>query len=138
MAEQIKLDVVTPDKLVLSDEVDIVVATGTEGEFGVLHGHIPFLTTLQEGELRYKKGGNTEFMAVSGGFAEVQPDKVTILAEAAEHAREIDIDRAKRARERAEGRLAEIKRSELEYARVEANLRRAMIRLRVARKAGME
>jgi F-type H+-transporting ATPase subunit epsilon len=135
MAEQIKLEVVTPDRLVLSEDVEIVVATGTEGEFGVLHQHIPFLTTLQEGELRYRQGGNLQHMAVSGGFAEVTPEKVTILAEAAELAREIDIDRAKRARERAEKRLAEAKREEFDHARTEAALRRAMVRLKVAEKA---
>jgi F-type H+-transporting ATPase subunit epsilon len=134
MAEQIRLEIVTPDKMVLNEMVDIVVATGTEGEFGVLHGHIPFLSTLQEGELRYRKAGNLHYMAVSGGFAEVLPDKVTILAEAAEMAREIDIDRAERARERAEKRLAEAKKDELEHIRAEAALKRALIRLRVARK----
>ncbi len=135
MAEQVKLEVVTPDRLVLSENVDIVVATGSEGEFGVLHQHIPFLTTLQEGELRYRQGGNLQHMAVSGGFAEVTPEKVTILAEAAELAREIDIDRAKRARERAEKRLAAAKREEFDHARTEAALRRAMVRLKVAEKA---
>lgn len=135
MAEQIKLEVVTPDRMVLSENVDIVVATGSEGEFGVLHQHIPFLTTLQEGELRYREGGNLHYMAVNGGFAEVTPEKVTVLAEAAELAREIDIDRAKRARERAEKRLAEAKREELDHTRAEAALRRAMVRLKVAEKA---
>ncbi|MBU2549082.1 MAG: F0F1 ATP synthase subunit epsilon [Proteobacteria bacterium] len=134
MAEPIRLEVVTPDKMVLSEDVDIVVATGTEGEFGVLRNHIPFLTTLQEGELRYRKGGKLEYMAVTGGFAEVLPDKVTVLAEAAEHAREIDIDRAERARERAEKRLVDARREELDHIRAEAALKRALIRLKIARK----
>ena len=134
MAEPIRLEVVTPDKMVLSEEVDIVVATGTEGEFGVLHGHIPFLSTLQEGELRYRKGGDLHYLAVAGGFAEVLPDKVTVLAESAEHAREIDIDRAQRARERAEQRLAEAKREETDHIRAEAALRRALLRIRVVDK----
>lgn len=139
MAEPIRLEVVTPDKMVLSEMVDIVVATGSEGEFGVLHGHIPFLTTLQEGELRYRQGGDLHYMAVSGGFAEVLPEKVTVLAEAAELAREIDIDRAERARERAEKRLAEAKREELDHIRAETALKRSLIRLKVARKArGLE
>lgn len=135
MAEQIRLEIVTPDRMVLGENVDIVVATGTEGEFGVLHGHIPFLSTLQEGELRYRVGNQLYYLAVSGGFAEVLPDKVTVLAEAAELAREIDIDRAKRARERAQQRLAQSKREEIDWVRAEAALRRSMIRLKVAEKA---
>ena len=136
MANVIKLEVVTPDRLVLSEDVEIVVAPGAEGEFGVLFQHIPFLSILQEGELRYRKGSELHYMAVSGGFAEVLPHKVTVLAEAAEQAREIDVERAKRARERAEKRLLEAKRAEMEHAVAEAALRRAMIRLRVAQKAG--
>lgn len=135
MAEQIRLEVVTPDRMVLSTDVDIVVATGTEGEFGVLHGHIPFLSTLQEGELRYRVGTAINYMAVTGGFAEVLPDKVTILAEAAENAREIDLDRAKRAKERAEQRLAQAKREETDHIRAEAALKRALVRMKVVAKA---
>ena len=135
MAEPIRLEVVTPDKMVLSEEVDIVVATGTEGEFGVLHGHIPFLASLREGELRYRKGTATHYLAVTGGFAEVLPDKVTVLAEAAEIARDIDVDRAKKARERAEERLAAAKRAEFDSIRAESALRRALIRIRIAEKA---
>jgi len=137
MAEAFKLEVVTPDRMVLSENVDIVVATGTEGEFGVLKNHIPFLATLQEGELRYRQGGTTHYLAVSGGFAEVLPDKVSVLAEAAELAREIDIDRAQRARERAEQRLAEAKREELDHIRAESALKRALIRLKVAERASI-
>ena len=135
MAEPIRLEIVTPSRMVLSEDVEIVVATGTEGEFGVLHDHIPFLSTLQEGELRYRQGGQLHYMAVSGGFAEVLPDKVTVLAESAENAREIDIDRAERARERAEKRLAQAKRDEIDWARAESALKRAMIRLKVVDKA---
>jgi len=135
MAEQIRLEVVTPDRMVLGEDVDIVVAPGSEGEFGVLHQHIPFLTTLKEGELRYRKAGQLHYMAVSGGFAEVLPEKVTILAESAELAREIDVNRAKKARERAEERLAQAKREEIDYIRAETALKRALIRLKVAEKA---
>ena len=135
MAEQIKLEVVTPDKLVLSEDVDVVVAPGSEGQFGVLHGHIPFLSSLEEGELWYRIGKKTEYLAVNGGFSEVLGTKVTILAEAAELAREIDIDRAQKARERAEKRLAEARREELDHVRAEAALRRAVLRLRVAERA---
>lgn len=136
MAAKIQLDVVTPDRLVISQEVEMVVSPGAEGEFGVLAGHIPFLSTLQSGELRFTQDGKTEYMALTGGFAEVQPNKVTILADSAELAREIDIDRAKKARERAEERLRKAKTEKLDYARAEAALQRAMARLRVSQKIG--
>ena len=131
MANKILLEVVTPDKLLLSKEVDVVVATGVDGEFGVLYGHVPFLSSLAVGELRFREGNETEFAAVTGGFAEVTGTKVTILAEAAELAREIDVDRAKRARERAEQRLAQAQQEAMDYARAEAALKRAMLRMRV-------
>ncbi len=134
MAEKLELEVVTPDRLVAKDTVDIVMAMGALGEFGILPSHIPFLTPLQPGELRYRKGGQLEYLAVTGGFAEVSLNKVTILAEAAEKAREIDIDRAKRAKERAEKRLAQVKSEEIDYARAEMALKRALLRLRVAEK----
>ena len=136
MANKIKLEVVTPDKLLLSKDVDVVVATGTEGEFGVLYGHIPFLASLAVGELRFRDGNQTEYAAISGGFAEVTGKKVTILAEAAELAREIDVDRAARARERAENRLAQSKAEAMDYTRAEASLHRAILRLKVANRSG--
>ncbi len=134
MAEKLQLEVVTPDRLVVSETVDIVMAMGAQGEFGILPGHVPFLTPLQAGELRYRKNNQLEYMAVSGGFAEVSNNKVTVLAEAAERAREIDLDRAKRARERAEKRLARAKSEALDYIRAEAALKRSLLRLRVAEK----
>ncbi len=134
MAEQIKLEIVTPDKMVLSEDVDIMVATAAEGEFGVLSGHIPFLTTLQTGELRYRQANSLHYVAVSGGFAEVSDDKVTILAESAEHGREIDLDRAQSARERAEQRIAQTREVEMDFIRAEAALRRAVVRIKVAEK----
>lgn len=134
MAEKIQLDVVTPSRLAVSEQVDIVVAPGSEGEFGVLAGHIPFLSTLQAGELRYNVGGKPEYLVVTGGFAEVQPTKVTILADTAELAREIDLDRAKKAKERAEERLRQTKAEDVDHARAEAALQRALARLKVAQK----
>ena len=135
MAEKISLDVVTPDKQLVSEMVDIVVATGSEGEFGVLPGHIPFLATLLPGELHYRQGNIVTYLAVSGGFAEVSGDKVTILAEAAEMARDIDLERAMRARERAHQRLEQARRDEhIDHVRSEAALRRAMARIRLAEK----
>jgi F-type H+-transporting ATPase subunit epsilon len=133
MAEKaLLLEVVTPDRLVLSTEVDVVVCPGVEGQFGVLVGHIPFLSALDIGEMYYRKGGQTEYLAVSGGFAEVTGEKVTIVAEAAEKGREIDIERARRARERAEKRLAAGKTADIDWARAEAALRRSLVRAKVA------
>ena len=133
MAEkQLLLEVVTPDRLVLSTEADVVVCPGVEGQFGVLPGHIPFLSALDIGEMYYKAGGKTEYLAVSGGFAEVTGEKVTIVAESAEVGREIDVDRAKRALERAEKRLAAAKTENIDWARAEAAMRRSLMRTRVA------
>ncbi|HSO72263.1 MAG TPA: F0F1 ATP synthase subunit epsilon [Thermodesulfobacteriota bacterium] len=132
MAEKLQLEVVTPDRLVLSEPVDIVMAIGSLGEFGILPNHVPFLTTLMAGELRYRKDNQLNHMVVTGGFVEVSHNKVTVLAEAAESAREIDLDRAKRAKERAEKRMALAKSEAVDYIRAEAALRRAMLRLKVA------
>lgn len=135
MANKILLEVVTPDRLLLSKEVDVVVASSVEGEFAVLHGHVPFLASLAVGELRYKDGNDTQYAAVAGGFAEVTGQKVTILAEAAEMAREIDVDRARKARERAEQRLAKSASEQLNHTRAEAALKRALLRMRVAERS---
>ena len=133
MAEkQLLLEVVTPDRLVLSTEAEVVVCPGVEGQFGVLFGHVPFLSALEIGEMYYKAGGKTEFLAVSGGFAEVTGAKVTIVAESAETGREIDVERAKRARERAERRLAAAKTEAIDWTRAETALRRSLLRMKVA------
>jgi F-type H+-transporting ATPase subunit epsilon len=133
MAEkQLLLEVVTPDRLVLSTEAEVVVCPGVEGQFGVLPGHIPFLSALEIGEMYYKAGGKTEYLAVSGGFAEVTGEKVTIVAESAEKGREIDVERAKRALERAEKRLAAAKTAEIDWTRAEAAMRRSLMRTKVA------
>ncbi len=131
MADKILLEVVTPEKTILSEMVDIVMAPGEEGEFGVLPNHIPFLSKLKVGELRFRAGANTRFVAIMGGFAEVLPDHVTVLATAAEEAADIDIIRAKAARERAEQRLREAK-DRLEFVRAQAALQRAIARLRIS------
>jgi F-type H+-transporting ATPase subunit epsilon len=131
MAEKILLDIVTPEKRVLSETVDIVVAPGEEGEFGVLPGHIPFLCKLKIGELRFRIGASARHVAIMGGYAEVLPNRVTILATAAEEATEIDVVRAKAARERAERRIAESK-DKMEFTRAQAALQRAVARLKVS------
>ncbi|HDD45292.1 MAG TPA: F0F1 ATP synthase subunit epsilon [Candidatus Desulfofervidus auxilii] len=135
MAGKLLLEIITPDRLVLREEVDMVVATAKEGEFGVLPGHAPFLCLLEIGPGRYKKDGKTEYISIVGGICEVFENKVTILTEAAELAREIDIERAMRARERALRRLRQ--RENIDIARAEAALRRAIMRLKVAHQAGL-
>jgi F-type H+-transporting ATPase subunit epsilon len=132
MPGKILLEVVTPEHLLLSQEVDEVIAPGSEGEFGVLPGHAHFLTTLRAGELRYRTGETTHFMTVLWGFAEVAPAKVTVLAEVAEKAEEIDVDRAQAAVEAAEHRLQSgtLLPSDVEAARV--SLEKARLRKKVA------
>ena len=129
MANLIKLEIVTPDRNLLSEDVEYVGAPGVSGEFGVLHNHTPFLTALSIGSLFYKKEGRKYFVFVSGGFTEVTPTKVSILAEVAEKADEISIERARKAKERAEQRLQQEK-EQIDYARAKAAMARAMHRLR--------
>ncbi len=137
MAERIQLEVVTPSGPVVSDAVDIVTAPGVDGEFGVLANHAPFLSTIKIGALTYKQGNTSEILMVSGGFCEVSNNKITFLVEAAERGRDIDIERALRAKERAEKRLAAAQRQEenLSQARAEAALQRAIARLKVSQAA---
>ncbi len=134
MAGKLLLEVVTPDRLLLSQEVDEVIAPGTNGEFGVLPGHCHFLSTLRIGELRYRVGELTSFMSVLWGFAEVTPKKVTILAEIAEKAEDIDPERAKEAVAQAEERLQRGGLpSEVEEAKV--SLEKARLRQKMAERA---
>jgi F-type H+-transporting ATPase subunit epsilon len=134
MAGNITLEVVTPDQSVVSEEAQIVVAPGEYGEFGVLIGHTSFLTTLKTGMVRYKdSGGSERVVFVSGGFSEVLPKKVTILAESAERRRDIDVERARAAMKRAEERLAEASRREdIDFRRAQVALQRAVTRIRIA------
>ena len=128
----IKLDVVTAEGVVYSDDVDIVIAPGIEGQLGILPQHSPLMTMLQPGELIARKGGEEFSLAVSGGFLEVRPDRVIVLADSAERAEEIDIARAEEAKSRAEKRLEEKYTPETDSVRAEAALRRSLIRLKVA------
>jgi F-type H+-transporting ATPase subunit epsilon len=127
----IRLEVVTPERMLLSEDADIVIARGAEGDLGVLHGHEPLITPLALGELMYRVGGEDRHLAISGGFLEVRPDKVVVLADVAERSEEIDRERAERAREQAEASLAEHRGTELEAAAAGA-LQKALLRLRVA------
>ncbi len=129
-----KVDIVTAERVVYSAEVDEVIAPGVQGQLGILPHHAPLMTILQAGELITKKGGQEEIMAISGGFLEVRPDHVIVLADQAERAEEIDTARAEAARKRAEERLKERKAGDVDAARAEAALRRALVRLQVAEK----
>lgn len=136
MANALHLEIVTPEKLEISTEVDDVTAPGTEGEFGVLPGHTPFLTTLATGELSYKKEGKTTYYAVGSGFFEVLYDRIKVLAESIEEASQIDIERAERAKLNAEEKLKKLTPEDKEFALFEAALKRALLRLHVAAKRG--
>jgi F-type H+-transporting ATPase subunit epsilon len=132
VADRLTLEITTPMRMVVSEEVDEVVAPGIEGYFGVLPGHAPFLTTLGIGTVSYRIGRDEHRLAVAGGFAEVRNDKVIILADTAERPGEIDVSRAERARERAE-RLLSGRQEDIDFARAQAALARALTRLQVAR-----
>lgn len=128
----IRLDIVTAERAVYSEDVDIVIAPGVEGQLGILPHHTPLMTTLQAGELRVRKGGEEVSLAISGGFLEVRPDRVVVLADAAERAEEIDVARAEKAKRRAQERLAEKRAPGIDEARAEVSLRRSLARLKVA------
>lgn len=128
----IRCEVVSVERIVYSDDVDMVIAPGIEGEMGILPRHAPLMTALKVGELVIKKAGQPDLhMAIGGGFIEVRPDRVTVLADTAEHAEEIDIARAEAARERAE-RLLQERPAGVDLRAVESALRRSQLRLRVA------
>jgi F-type H+-transporting ATPase subunit epsilon len=129
----IRLDIVTAERVVYSEEVDIVVAPGVLGQLGVLPHHAPLMTTLEPGELKVRKGGEEYSLVISGGFLEVRPDRIIILADAAERAEEIDIARAEAAKQRAQQRLTH-PTPEVDLAQAEAALRRSLARLKVAKK----
>ncbi len=134
MAEKLFLEVVTPQKAVVSEEVQSVVAPGSEGEFGVLKGHTTFLASLKVGSLRYKDAsGKEKYVFINQGFAEVLPDKVTILAESAELSKNIDVERCEQAKKRAENRLADKTSKDVDFARAEAALKRAIQRIAMAK-----
>ncbi len=129
------LDIVTPDRPIVHDEVDEVEIPGAEGYFGVLPGHTPLLATLQVGQLWYRKGTDKEFLSIAFGFAEVLPDRVTILAQIAERADEIDIARAEEEKKRAQDRLARRPPSEVELEMARVSMLKALVRLQVASRA---
>lgn len=127
------LEIVTPERKVYGQEVDMIIARGADGELGILPNHIPLVTPLKIAPLEVKKTGGRETIAISGGFMEVRKDKVVILAESAELPGEIDVDRARAAKERAEKRL-QAKRDDIDHHRAEMALLRALTRIDVAQK----
>ncbi len=129
----LKLDVVSAERVVYSDDVDAVVAPGVAGQLGILPHHTPLMTTLQVGELLVKKDGEEFILAISGGFLEVRPDRVIVLADAAERAEDIDLDRAEEAKGRAEEQLRR-RTAGVDVAQAEAALLRSMVRLKVGEK----
>lgn len=135
MADTLQLQIVTPDKRLVDEDVEQVEMPGRDGYLGILPQHAPLLTELGPGELSYIQGGKTSYLAVSWGFAEVLPDKVTVLADAAERPEDIDVHRAQQAKARAEEALRK-QDPELDYDATLLALRRAEVRLEVAARAG--
>ncbi len=134
--QRLFLEIVTPQRELVHEEVDSVQLPGKNGELGILPGHAPLLTELGEGQLAYKKDGQAHLLSVFRGFAEVLPERVILLAEVAERAEEIDVERVKEALERAKKMLDNPKDPELDYERARAAFQRAVVRLKVVEKAG--
>ena len=135
MADTLELEIVAPDKLLVRERVDGVQIPGKSGELGILPGHAPLITSLTIGEISYRQGTNTHYLAVAWGFAEVLPNKVTILADTAERAEEIDVKRAQEAKTRAEEALKRAA-ADLDFEATLYAQRRAEVRLEVAARAG--
>lgn len=129
------LEVITPEKVMVSQEVEIVVAPGSLGEFGILEGHVPFLSGILPGELRYSSDGKTQYLAVSTGFAEVSDNNIAILVDSAEYSRNIDEKRAQQAMERAKERLSKDRGTkDIDFLRAEVALKKAIARIKVVQK----
>lgn len=134
MADELMLEIVTPEKVVFSGNVEEVTIPGTEGEFGVLRGHASLLSSIEVGELNFTKEGKKAYYSAGTGYAEVTSSKVTVLLETAERSDDIDKARAQRAKENAEAKLSKITKEDEEYEHLRAALHRAVTRLNVAEK----
>jgi len=134
IVDVLNLEIITPERVMVQEEVDMVEAKGAYGEFGVLPGHTQFLTVVEIGQVRYTKDGGTIHLATSGGFAEVLDNKVTLLLDTAEFGEDVDVERAKRAMERAEASLKDLSTDTVEYRIHEMALLRAIARISVASK----
>ena len=133
---KITLEIVTPDRSLVREEVDEVQLPGSEGYFGVLPGHTPMLASLSVGELWYRIGPQKKYLAIAFGFVEVLPDRVTVLAQIAEHPEDIDVARAEAAKKRAEDRLAAgVSRPDIDFERARVAMMKSLIRLQVASRA---
>jgi len=134
MSDDLILEIVTPEKVAFTGKVEEVTIPGTEGEFGVLRGHEALLTSVDIGELNFTMDGKKTYYAINTGFAEVTGEKVTVLIETAERSDSIDKDRAQRAKQNAEARLAQIAKENIEYQKINLALTRAITRIRVSDK----
>src|SRR4030095_8394433 len=136
---KLMLEIVTPDRALLREEVAEVVVPGSQGDFGVLPGHTPLLSTLKIGELWYRQGQERHYLAIAFGFVEVLPDRVTVLAQVGDRAQEIDVQRAERAKQRAEQRLAQaqprLTQIDFDIERARIALMKSLVRLQVASRA---
>ncbi|MDX1969361.1 MAG: F0F1 ATP synthase subunit epsilon [Planctomycetaceae bacterium] len=133
MPEKIQLEIVTPEKVAMREAVDEVVVPGRDGELGILPDHTPLISQLKTGVLTYRQGNDRKQLHVSGGFVEVLSDRVSVLSDVAERPEEIDLDRAQRAKERAEKRLS-ARADDIDFDRAELKLQRAMIRIQLGGK----
>lgn len=133
MADKLNLEIITPERRVLNEKVDEIVVPGLEGELGILPQHTPLISQLQTGILTYRQGAEKKLVHVSGGFVEVLPDQVAVLSDVAERPEEIDLERARKSRERAENRIA-TGGDDVDFRRAELKLQRAMIRIQLASK----
>lgn len=138
MADTLKFEITTPERIVFSDTVDEVILPTPLGEIGVLPHHIPLVSLLSAGEIRIKKGSEIKFIAVSGGFIQVTADKLVVLADTAEHAEEIDEQRAEEARQRAQKLLTEKRTDSEEFATLSAKMEKELARLRVVKRKRRE
>ncbi len=133
MADKINLEVLTPEKLALKETVDEVIVPGLDGELGILPNHTPLISQLKTGVLNYRQGNDRKQLLVSGGFVEVLADRVSVLSDVAEKPEEIDVERAQRAKDRAEKRLAS-KSEDIDLARADLKLQRSLVRIQLANK----
>jgi len=129
----LRLDIVTIERLIYSGEVDMVIVPGIEGELGILPHHAPLLTALKYGELRVRRGDDEDSYAIGGGFMEVLPLQVTVMADTAERAEEIDLERAEHARQRAQERLLDQAQEDVDFSSATSSLQRSLTRIKVAR-----
>ena len=134
MADELLMEIVTPEKMIFSGNIEEVTLPGTEGEFGVLRGHEAFLTSVEIGEMNYVKDGTKSYYAVNTGYVEVTGDKVTVLIETAEKSDQIDKERALKAKDNAESRLSQMNKDDVEFEIMRAALARAIARISVAEK----